>query len=521
MTLKHKILIAVGSTFLVMILILYAVSSTLLLNAFDQLERESVTTDVKRALDGLKNETISLNAVGGDWGAWNETRDFIQGTNPSYVKDNLADSALKTLNLDFMVFLDTSNTLIYAKGEDDAGKATSVSATLLNYVQSHPDLLNFANQKDGKAGLVLLPEGPAFLASWPVSANAFDGPIAGKFMMGRYFDAERQAAFSKQIHLDLAFFRSDEKSNLPDDVQKARFRIIPSQPILVQPNEHNDTINAFARVADLDGNPALELRVERSREILVQGKTTTRYFGLFLLLTGVVILFVLLATIQKTVLNPVTNLIQSVAQVASTQDLSTRLPLKGSDELTTLTQSVNQMLRTLEKAHDELWMTARIDYLTGVSNRRHFMDRFAKELSLAQRHQREFSVLHLDIDHFKQINDTYGHNLGDEVLKAMAAACVRALRNSDIFGRLGGEEFGVILPETPLESAAMAAERLRQAVANLEIPTEKGAVRLTISIGVTQFRPEDDTTPETILQRADQALYEAKNTGRNRVIKVA
>ncbi len=518
MTLKHKILIAVGLTFLVLIALLYTVSSTLLLNAFDNLERESITTDVKRVLDGLKEEEASLNVIGGDWGGWNDTRDFILGENSTFVSDNLADNALKTVNLSFMVFLDTSSTLIYAKGEDNEGNSTSVTTGLLDYIQSHPDLLTHTHQKDGKTGLVVLPEGPAFLASWPVSANAFDGPIRGKFILGRYFDEDYQEKLAKRLHLDLSFFRSDEKSLLPENIRESRFQITPAQPIRIQSNDDN-TISACARVEDLDGKPALELRVERTREILKQGKTTTAYFGMFLLLTGAIILFVLVTTLQKTILNPVTDLIQSVAQVASTRDLTTRLPLKGHDELSTLTQSVNLMLRALEKAHNELWMTARIDYLTGVGNRRHFMDRLTKELSLAQRYQREFSVLHVDIDHFKQINDTYGHNLGDEALKGMATACLHSLRNSDIFGRMGGEEFGVLLPETPLDSAMIVAERLRQVIADLEIATEKGPLRFTISIGVTQFRRDEDTTPETMLQRADQALYEAKDTGRNRVVK--
>jgi diguanylate cyclase (GGDEF)-like protein len=179
------------------------------------------------------------------------------------------------------------------------------------------------------------------------------------------------------------------------------------------------------------------------------------------------------------------------------------------------------MLRALEEANEELRITARIDYLTGVANRRYFMDRFKEELTRAQRHQRELTVLHVDIDFFKQVNDTYGHNLGDEALKVMATTCLHTLRHSDVFGRLGGEEFGVLLPETDLESGLRAAERLRLAVAALEIPTEKGPLRFTISMGAPQFRRGEDSAPETMLQRADQALYEAKRTGRNRVVRAA
>lgn len=122
----------------------------------------------------------------------------------------------------------------------------------------------------------------------------------------------------------------------------------------------------------------------------------------------------------------------------------------------------------------------------------------------------------IDIDRFKPINDTYGHAIGDEVLQRLAACCLGTLREIDIFGRIGGEEFSAVLPETPLAGALVLAERLRGSVEKLRVSVPGGApIGFTVSIGVAEWRPEDSTV-ELTLARADGALYEAKRAGRNR-----
>jgi diguanylate cyclase (GGDEF)-like protein len=127
-------------------------------------------------------------------------------------------------------------------------------------------------------------------------------------------------------------------------------------------------------------------------------------------------------------------------------------------------------------------------------------------------------MLMLDIDYFKSINDTYGHAAGDVVLKAMAASVSSILRASDIFGRLGGEEFAAILPQTDIEEGAEVAERLRSTLAGLGVEVGDERVSFTVSVGVTRVDGRDRTVEE-VLNRADEALYKAKRMGRNRVVR--
>jgi diguanylate cyclase (GGDEF)-like protein len=159
---------------------------------------------------------------------------------------------------------------------------------------------------------------------------------------------------------------------------------------------------------------------------------------------------------------------------------------------------------------------AAADPLTGALNRRAFQDFTDKEVSRSRRRRQPFSVLLLDIDHFKRINDTYGHPAGDSAIKAIADACVRTLRPSDVVARYGGEEFAIVLPETDLEQAELVAGRLRQAVERLVVSTDAGAIHMTVSIGVALCGP--GTTPSDSIRQADEALYQAKHAGRNRVV---
>lgn len=174
------------------------------------------------------------------------------------------------------------------------------------------------------------------------------------------------------------------------------------------------------------------------------------------------------------------------------------------------------LLEERGKLMEQLENLASTDSLTGLLNRRAFQERADLECKRAQRQGSPLSAFTFDIDHFKQVNDNYGHDIGDEALRQCAAACREQLREIDIVARFGGEEFVILLPETDTEAARVVAERLREALAALVIPTPKGDLRFTASFGVAPHEP--DTQLATTLQRADQALYAAKHSGRNRVV---
>ena len=152
------------------------------------------------------------------------------------------------------------------------------------------------------------------------------------------------------------------------------------------------------------------------------------------------------------------------------------------------------------------------DPLTGIANRLHFTMVYKHAINVAVREQRPLGVIFFDIDHFKRVNDEYGHLIGDEVLKDIAALVKRRLRKSDIFARWGGEEFIILLPDTPLDESRMIAKTLRIAI---ELENFENVGRLTCSFGVATLH--ENESPEGLLQRVDELLYRAKSKGRNRV----
>jgi diguanylate cyclase (GGDEF)-like protein len=176
-------------------------------------------------------------------------------------------------------------------------------------------------------------------------------------------------------------------------------------------------------------------------------------------------------------------------------------------------------LNHLENARTMLNHLAHVDPLTEVFNRRYFFDRAQIELELARLRDSHTSMLLLDIDYFKQINDSYGHSVGDQILVGLVAICQQHLRESDMLARLGGEEFVILLPKTNLIEAHHIAERLRQTVEHTGLQTDAGVLYVTVSIGVMSH-PLSDTvlSVQKLVQGADQAMYLAKRAGRNRVV---
>ncbi|MDM0030183.1 GGDEF domain-containing protein [Variovorax saccharolyticus] len=177
----------------------------------------------------------------------------------------------------------------------------------------------------------------------------------------------------------------------------------------------------------------------------------------------------------------------------------------------------NQGFVRLEKALRTIQELAIRDELTGTFNRRHLLELIGTERSRATESLPFFCVCLLDIDHFKKINDTYGHQAGDTVLTAFACAVERAIRSSDCFGRYGGEEFVLMMPQTDLRNALTMADRVRRTIEEIVFPGLPEGFRVTVSIGVAQYEPSEEVS--AVLERADQALYVAKVSGRNRVVR--
>jgi len=200
------------------------------------------------------------------------------------------------------------------------------------------------------------------------------------------------------------------------------------------------------------------------------------------------------------------------------QQSCTMGPLRGEDNSITGLFLIVQDVTELATYEQKLIEMNTIDALTGIYNRRFLETRLKEECERHSRYSRSLSVLMIDIDFFKKVNDSHGHQAGDLVLKNVASKAASNIRKTDLLARYGGEEFCCLLPETDCFAAEIVAENLRVHIEVLENHFHHNPIKITISLGISSLGPED--SPETLLKRADDALYHAKRNGRNRFVRI-
>ncbi len=251
----------------------------------------------------------------------------------------------------------------------------------------------------------------------------------------------------------------------------------------------------------------------------------------------VIAILALTALLARRALRPIHLLADGARRVSLGEDVY--LPVSGSDEIAGLTIAFNEMVakvregrQRLEEARDQLARTneglraanrtletlAITDGLTGLYNHRHFQDTIEKEIRRCEREGRALGLLLIDIDHFKQYNDRFGHTEGDAALRRVAGQIMKTIRSTDLAFRYGGEEMAVLLPSCGKEQATEVAEKIRIAIATASARTGRFGAKNTVSIGVATF-PEDGRVSRALVDTADAALYEAKRTGRDRVVQ--
>jgi two-component system cell cycle response regulator len=229
---------------------------------------------------------------------------------------------------------------------------------------------------------------------------------------------------------------------------------------------------------------------------------------------GLGIAIVVATALARSIMTPLRAL-ESGANHFGAGDFSYRVSLTGQNELGQLGKTFNAMADKLAQSQATLRELSTHDDLTGLFNFREFHRQLTEEAERSRRYGRPFSLLMLDIDHFKAINDTYGHLAGDEALRALATLIRREVRPMDLVARYGGEEFVMVLPETTGPGAFALGERLRSLIADHAIALPTGqTIRLTVSMGLATFPEDEDSLPQ-LISAADQALYAAKSAGRN------
>lgn len=320
-----------------------------------------------------------------------------------------------------------------------------------------------------------------------------------------------------------------EKRALVLDIQKKWHRIKREEKAYLEQPLSLNPIEVRAYQTDLDQHfDGIVRDIRRLNNLLVSFQTNdnlrqvniikqqVRALTILTAVAAIVIAIGAISFLARSILKPLRQLNQGVSRFGD-GDLSSRIHLDTKDELEQLAHTFNWMADNLEQSQRELMELATIDGLTGVLNRREFNRRLTQELERSRRGNYSVSLLMIDIDHFKKLNDTYGHQSGDDALRHVSWLIRREVRPGDLPARYGGEEFAVILPHADTEDAFVVAERLRNLIASEKVPISEGqTLQITASLGCATF-PLHAQNEEALLGRADAALYQAKRSGRNRV----
>ncbi len=255
-------------------------------------------------------------------------------------------------------------------------------------------------------------------------------------------------------------------------------------------------------------NQATANDIERLSEKVDQLIWTFLFFSIL----GITAAFGVVYYFRKNLTSRLLTLNRAILDKMEGQDVT--IEVHGNDEITDMAHSFKYFADEVEARENKLLDLAAKDTLTGISNRRYFLEQGEKELSRSHRTETPVTFLMIDLDYFKNINDTYGHHVGDIVLKDFAKCTKKMLRDVDCFGRIGGEEFAVLLPNTSIEKGAHIAERIRKTTEKLTWLIDEVNINCTVSIGFSASN-NDNTSLDDLMKQADNALYQAKRDGRN------
>ncbi len=627
MGLREKTLITICTTLILMVLIIYSITSVILLGGYAKLEKENIIQSAGQATKVIDNELLQLKSIVSDWAPWNDTYRFIQNTNQEYIDDNLMDSTMVNLYVNFLIFINNAGEIVYCKYANlETGQGDECPESIKKYLSSEGAfILRSESEKETLTGLAILPEDPVLLASSPILTSQFKGPVMGTLIAGRYLNTSEIKRLAAKVNLSIALERMD---SLSDEFKMAKLSLSAKKKVAITEFSDN-TIRAYSLLTNLHGKPILILRIDKERIIFAQGKTNMRYLVFSLLITGLVFIVATLIFLEVTVLSRMVRLNREVKKIGSTGNLFAKTTITGRDELAALATEINLMIESVRisterdrailesiedayfemdlrgnltfyndslsrlfrygkqdlrqanyrelldetsaekafKTFEQLYKTGRPirsmetefklendqkiylestvslikdnggktigfrgitrdvteqkessrklvhmvyhDSLTGLLNRKAFHENLEKELSYAERYKQQRVVLYIDLDKFKKVNDTYGHDAGDRFLIGFANRVKKTLRQTDMSYRLGGDEFAIILTNPQDPTPEIVAQRIIDVMAEPFTIKSKTIDFVTTSIGVS-FYPLNGTDVETLLQCADKAMYEAK-----------
>lgn len=552
MRLRSKTVLILIGVFIAYGILEYAMQRFIIFPNFLNLEQHEARQNLKRVIGAINEEAKHLDLLCHDWSAWDDTYAFVVNPSQEYVTSNLKDDTFFSNDINLIYICDMQGRVVWGKILDlgDGKQIRLQSFPAGNLGGDHP-LIGFIGSglplsDVHVAGILMTERGPLIVSSRPILTSENGGPIRGYIIFGKFLTSHLVQKMKNQTQVDL-FLDTDQRAIKAVTAGEVRQLDETHWYYAVPSDKH--LLHIYTLYRDIKGLPAFLIRVTMPRDIVLKGMVTMRIAMISVILVGIGVLAVMLLLIRSFMLLPIEILTNHALSIRNTNDYTVRLHLDRKDEIGTLADQfdmmvekidsqtqelgrINEELRidiskrivteqALQEANRELDELARIDALTGIPNRRRFDESLEIEWRRMMRDRRPISLILCDVDSFKLYNDTYGHQAGDDCLRAIARVIRENTRRAaDSIARYGGEEFALILPGTDADGAIHLAEVIRSAVLALKIPhrTSAAAEVVSLSMGVASMAPDETLTQEDLLDLADRALYDAKDQGKNRSV---
>ncbi|MBE9224421.1 HAMP domain-containing protein [Phormidium sp. LEGE 05292] len=353
MKLKTKTLLTVALTLAGLISVLYTVSSTILLGSLAQAEKESSHQTVEGVLNIFTQNQENFSSRYDDWSAWDDTYTFINDGNKRYIESNLVPAQLANLKVNLVLFINKSGQQIFGTTFNiSERKLQPVPQDFNQHLTPNSLLVKHQNSNSQLNGILIVNQMPMLITSKPILTSEGLGPIRGTLIFGRYLDQDNIKKLSQISRLPLTIQNYNDPQ-MASDFQTARSFLSQEKSIWVQPL-NQETMGGYALLKDIYGQPALLLRVDIPRTTYQQAKTSQLYLIISLVIVGIVFTGVTLLLLERLVLRRLINLSREVKNIGTTGDLSRRISVVGKDELSSLSESINWMLLTLENLLKDL-----------------------------------------------------------------------------------------------------------------------------------------------------------------------
>lgn len=505
MKVKNKIFLAV-----IPMMIIFAIASNAAFGLFfknfvlnqEQQQVEVVSSALTAYL--IEHKHSGLGRVN-DWGHWDDTYEFISAGDPSYIENNLGEATFENLSLSFMLILDNNGIVLYQQyfSQDDMKFIPFPS----DFVVSE-DIKSILYKSDDYSSILKISDSFYFVHSSDVTDSTSTTASVGKMIMGRSLDSGIIATIESMTG------SSFQSINLIEDAESV---FASGEKVLtaISYSDSNNEVHLKLSIADdyrVQDSFFIETKIPRTMYMNSMRNYIT--FGTLNTLFFVLVTFILIIFLTNFLSKPFEKLLREVHTIDTSKEKYTKLEEIGDKEFHYLRKSVNSLLVKIEENQDRIVSLAMYDQLTGIPNRTLFSDILQKDISLSSRTGKMLAVIFIDLDDFKSVNDTLGHDFGDELIRQVSQRLLKSVRKHDTVSRFGGDEFLLILNNlSEVDDLQKKVSIIMQIFSEPFILNEMEYF-VSGSIGVSIY-PLDGDDADSLIKNADIAMYHSKNNGKN------